>query len=87
MAAKLQTIKAEGMKHIQHGHYGAKVNGKQVLVKLPANVEKPESGADMNIFPDWIANELPQLSEVQKDYLATMKEKSIGGGNANAPAE
>lgn len=82
MAAKLQTIKAEGMKHIQHGHYGAKVNGKQVLVKLPANVEKPESGADMNIFPDWIASDLPQLSEIQKDYAEKVGAKSIGGENA-----
>ena len=85
MAAKLQAVKAEGMKHIQFGHYGAKVNGKQVLVKLPANVEKPEAGADMNIFPDWIANELPGLSEVQKEYIA--KVKATGGANANDPGE
>jgi hypothetical protein len=87
MAAKISPVKASGLKHIMSGHYGATVNGKQVLVKLPHNVSAPEEGSDMNVFPDWLVEDMPGLSEVQKDFLAAKSAKPIGGENANTPAE
>ena len=85
MAAKVTPLKASGLKHIAAGHYAAKVNGKNVLVKLPNNVSKPEEGDEIEIYPDWLVNEVPELSDVQKEYFAKVKE--VGGENMSAKSE
>ena len=85
--AKTASVKATGLKHLIGGHYAAKVNGKQALVKLPHNVEKPADGSDIDVYPDWLADETPELSDVQKRYAAQATSKPVGGGNANAPEE
>ena len=85
--AKSASVKASGMKHLIAGHYACTINGKQALVKLPHNVERPEPGADMNIFADWTVDSVPELSEVQKRFAEFVNEKKVGGQNANSPEE
>lgn len=73
----MATIKANCVKFISQFRIHAKVDGKNVVVKLPVNVAPPEPGKDFDIAGrDWIDNGADPIAELNGKETAVAEASS-----------